>query len=104
MQACVAGAWLCEGSVAPLEELASDEASVGGVSWIAGEEPSGPVEAVVKVRSGHAGTPSRVEARGDRRARVVFQEPVRAVAPGQAAVFYRGDEVLGGGWIEETPR
>jgi tRNA-specific 2-thiouridylase len=35
-----------------------------------------------------------------RRVRVVFQEPQRAIAPGQAVVFYAGEEVLGGGWIE----
>ena len=37
---------------------------------------------------------------GEARARVTFYEPPRAVAPGQAAVFYDGDAVLGGGWIE----
>ena len=48
-----------------------------------------------EVRGARAG----VEPAPDGRARVVFDAPVRAVAPGQAAVFYDGDVVLGGGWI-----
>jgi tRNA-specific 2-thiouridylase len=68
------------------------------VNWIAGEPRA--VEAVVKIRYGHAGAAARVEPLEGNRARVVFAEPQRAVTPGQAAVFYDGDEVLGGGWIE----
>ena len=36
------------------------------------------------------------------RARIVFDEPQRAITPGQATIFYRGDEVVGGGWIVKT--
>ena len=50
----------------------------------------------------HAGTSASIEARAGGQAVVSFDEPVRAVAPGQAAVFYDGDVVLGGGWIAES--
>jgi tRNA-specific 2-thiouridylase len=53
---------------------------------------------MVRVRHRHEGAPARREPGADA-ALVRFDAPVRAVAPGQAAVFYRGDEVLGGGWI-----
>ena len=55
---------------------------------------------MVRVRSRHEGEWARVEAAPDGGARVEFEAPVRAVSPGQAAVFYDGDTVLGGGLIQ----
>ncbi len=69
------------------------------VSWVSGEAPAGPVRARVKVRHRHAGELATVTPRGRDAARVELDAPVRGVAPGQAAVFYDGDEVLGGGRI-----
>jgi tRNA-specific 2-thiouridylase len=74
-------------------------ADVRGVSWIAGEPPSRPVRANVRVRYRHGGATARIEPHGQGRAHIHFEQPVRAVAPGQAAVFYYGDEMLGGGWL-----
>jgi tRNA-specific 2-thiouridylase len=79
-------------------ELAARGARLEGVSWTCAP-PRGPVQAEVRVRYRHPGAAARVEAPGDGSASVWFDEPVSAVAPGQAAVFYRGDRVLGGGWI-----
>jgi tRNA-specific 2-thiouridylase len=71
------------------------------VNWVSIAAPAGPVAASVKIRNKHAAAPARLLPTGDQaRIEVVFEEPQRAVAPGQAAVFYCGDAVLGGGWIE----
>jgi tRNA-specific 2-thiouridylase len=80
-------------------ELLSRGAWVDGVNWIAGRAPRRPIHASVRIRSRHEGAAARVEPGDGARARVIFDAPVAAVAPGQAAVFDRGDEVLGGGWI-----
>ncbi len=85
-------------------ELHARGADLEAVSWLAGTPPQGPLRAEVQVRHRHRPVPASVEARGERRARVHFDEPVRAIAPGQAAVFYRADEVLGGGWIARSLR
>ncbi len=79
-------------------DLERTELTLREVNWIA-EAPSA-VDAWVKIRYNHAGAAARVEALDGGRARVEFADPQRAVTPGQAAVFYSGDEVLGGGWIE----
>jgi tRNA-specific 2-thiouridylase len=75
---------------------------VGGrVHWVAGTPPSElPCEVEVKIRSRHPGVPARVALGRDGRLEVEFSQPQTGVAPGQAAVFYRGSRVLGGCWIE----
>ena len=88
--------------VAPIDRLGALGARLTGVSWVAGEPPAESVRATVCVRYRHAGTNATIEAARDGTARVTFDEPVVAVAPGQAAVFYAGDSVLGGGWIAES--
>ncbi len=91
--------------VAGASALESGGAIIDGVSWISGKAPSGPARASVRVRYGHVGTDAVLETSdGQRpgRVHVRFDQPVRAVAPGQAAVFYDGDTVLGGGWIAEA--
>jgi tRNA-specific 2-thiouridylase len=81
------------------EELLSREFVAQGVNWIAFDEPRDAVRAEVRVRYRHLPAPATIEMIADHRARIVFDEPQRAITPGQATVFYRGDEVLGGGWI-----
>jgi len=73
------------------------------VNWIRPLAPGDTVEAQVKIRHNHPGAAARVEALANSQARVDFIEPQRAITPGQAAVFYDGDEVLGGGWISPAP-
>jgi tRNA-specific 2-thiouridylase len=58
--------------------------------------------ATVQVRYNHAGSPARVRLTGPSGFEVDFAEPVMAVTPGQAAVCYEGDRLLGGGWIESA--
>jgi tRNA-specific 2-thiouridylase len=72
---------------------------VEGVNWVSIEKPASPVRASVKIRHKHEAAPATVEALEGDRARVTFDSPQRAITPGQGAVFYEGDRVLGGGWI-----
>jgi tRNA-specific 2-thiouridylase len=72
-----------------------------GVNWISIAGVVEPMRAQVKIRNKHAAAPAKLHATGEAgRVEVVFDEPQRAVTPGQGAVFYDGDLVLGGGWIE----
>ena len=84
--------------VGPASGLERSEFTVLQPSWIQGT-PAPEDEVQVRIRHRHAGTPARVVVADRTRLTVRTEEPVRAVTPGQAAVFYRGDEVLGGGWI-----
>ncbi len=86
------------------EETLVREFSVTGLNWVAIERPGGRLEAKVKIRYNHAPAAATVYPVEDDTVNVVFDEPQKAVTPGQAAVFYRGDLVLGGGWIDsKTP-
>ena len=80
-------------------DLYRESCTVERVRWIPFERPAGPQPATVRIRSSHAGAAAVVTDRGDGTATVSFDEAQRAVTPGQAAVFYDGDLVLGGGWI-----
>ena len=85
--------------VGPAEALEKSELLAEKVHWISGEEPGTPLEVSARVRSRQADISARVEMIEGQRARVSFSAPLRAVAPGQAVVFYDGDLCLGGGWI-----
>ncbi len=83
-------------------DLVCEQFEIDRVNWhpVAGiGDPGALLEATVKIRYNHPGTPATVSPLGNDRARVRLHEPQRAVTPGQAAVLYDGDVVLGGGWI-----
>jgi tRNA-specific 2-thiouridylase len=74
----------------------------GGANWVSIDAPAGPIRATARIRSAHPGAAATVEPLPDRRFRVLFDTPQRAVAPGQAVVLYDGDLVLGGGFIVQA--
>jgi tRNA-uridine 2-sulfurtransferase len=81
-------------------ELLRSEFIATGVNWISIEGIREPVRAEVKIRNKHVAAPAWIDAVSEAGSvSVRFDEPQRAITPGQAAVFYRGDLVLGGGWI-----
>lgn len=85
--------------VGPKEATRSDRADIGQVAWLA-RAPTGPFRADVKIRYHHDAAPAWVTPAAGASVRVQFDVPQSAVTPGQAAVVYANDEVLGGGWIE----
>ena len=80
------------------EDLFRGECFVGGANWYLPQ--SGPLRADVQIRYRHHAEPSKVTPLEDGRVRVEFDEPQSAIAPGQSAVFYRDDCIVGGGWLE----
>jgi tRNA-uridine 2-sulfurtransferase len=80
-----------------LERTAFDASRV---NWIAGVQPSAPLRADAQIRYRHAASPALVTPIPGGRVHVAFDAPQPAITPGQAAVFYQGDEVVGGGWID----
>ncbi len=95
--------------VGDVEDLVCDEFEIDRTNWIARELPdedvdssrcsSAKADATVKIRYSHPGTPATVTSLENHRARIRLHEPQRAITPGQAAVIYDGDVVIGGGWI-----
>ena len=85
------------------DDLLRGDVEVGGVNWISIAPPSEPIRASVKIRNKHAAAPAWLTPGADpERVEIRFDDPQRAVTPGQGAVFYDGDLVLGGGWIEKS--
>jgi tRNA-uridine 2-sulfurtransferase len=85
--------------VGDADDLVCDEFEIDRTNWIARDVPSEDVDLTVKIRYSHPGTPATVTPLDNNRARIRLQEPQRAVTPGQAAVIYDRDVVIGGGWI-----
>ena len=88
--------------VGEADELDSIEFIAKGVNWVAFDVPTEPVLAEVKVRYRHEPARATIYPLPETRARIVFDEPQRAITPGQATIFYHGDEVVGGGWIVKS--
>ncbi len=80
------------------KDLLSSECKVVEINWI-GKEPTSPMDVHTRVRYRSKETASRIFPQGKSTAIVRFKNPQTAVTPGQGAVFYRADEILGGGWI-----
>lgn len=86
--------------VAPRPGVMKSECSLADIHWISGEAPAGDLRCEVRPRYRSNGAVATVDVSCGR---VVFDEPQFALTPGQAAVFYKGGEVLGGGWIDGVP-
>ena len=82
------------------QDVFTDRLTCTGLNFMAIPDLTQPRRASAKIRYAHAGAPCLLERIGEDRVRVTFDEPVRAVTPGQAVVFYDGEYVLGGGTIE----
>jgi len=87
-------------TVGAAEKLLKDTFTVDKVNWISIEKLEKELSASVKIRYKHDGAPAIIYPLEHNRVRVEFKQPERAITPGQAAVFYNGDIVIGGGWIE----
>lgn len=81
------------------EELATTRFRARDLNWITIPELTGEIRAAVKIRHRHEPAAAVIRAAGEGEVEIEFDVPQRAVTPGQSAVFYDGDEVVGGGWI-----
>jgi len=81
------------------EDVLNQRCTVERLNWFSRSPASGSFQAEVKIRSQHAKAPAQVTLMDEGRVEIFFHEPQEAITPGQAAVVYRGDAVLGGGWI-----
>jgi tRNA-specific 2-thiouridylase len=87
-------------TVGPREALQRDVLTASRVNWISGKTPAAGTRVTAQIRYRHREAPASIAPLDDACVRVAFDEPQTAVAPGQAVVFYDGDRVVGGGWID----
>ncbi|MCS7072879.1 MAG: tRNA 2-thiouridine(34) synthase MnmA [Bacteroidia bacterium] len=85
------------------EELLSNQLTIRNVNYIKYETPPDELTVITKIRYKDAGERSVLYPTDKNRATIIFETPVKSITPGQSAVFYEGDDVVGGGWIERTP-
>ena len=87
--------------VGPRASLERTTLTASGVNWIVRSAPARPLRVAAQIRHRHHGGAGDGRRRSDdARAEVAFDAPQIAITPGQAVVFYDGDVVLGGGWID----
>ena len=86
------------------DDLLSRKLIAHRMNWIAIDELREPIQVEAKIRHRHQPAPATVTRRPDGEILVTFDEPQRAITPGQAVVFYDGDLVMGGGWISAVER
>jgi tRNA-specific 2-thiouridylase len=87
-------------TVGPRQDLERGSLTASRVNWISGDRPAGPIRAQARIRYRHREAAATITALDVDRVSVEFDEPQAAITPGQAVVFYDGDVVLGGGWID----
>jgi tRNA-specific 2-thiouridylase len=85
--------------VGPDDQLLSTRLTANRLNWVSIAEPTEPIRVAIKIRHRHEPAPATLRIMDDDRIEAIFDEPQRAITPGQSAVFYQGDEVAGGGWI-----
>ncbi len=86
-------------TVGPDSDLFSDRMNVADINWVAIDNPGKEFKADVKIRYLHTPSPATIMPIKDNTAEIVFETTQRAITPGQSAVFYENDTVLGGGFI-----
>jgi tRNA-uridine 2-sulfurtransferase len=87
-------------TVGPRAALERHELTASGVNWVAGAPPQPGTRVAAQIRHKHRAAAATLDPIGADCARLTFDEPQSAIAPGQATVFYDGDVVVGGGWID----
>ena len=81
------------------DQLLSQALVADRLNWVSIPEPADSIRVAIKIRHRHEPAAATLRVTGPDRVEAVFDEPQRAITPGQSAVFYQGDEVAGGGWI-----
>jgi tRNA-specific 2-thiouridylase len=84
------------------ELLFSDSITATNISWVSDKLPEGEVVCTAKFRYRQEDHAVTVKMMDETTAQVIFDKPIRAITPGQAVVFYKDDECLGGGTIDEV--
>lgn len=87
--------------VGPANQTTSPGLYCSRTNWVAIEKPTTPIRAQAQIRYRHTPVDCEIIPHGNDKFHVKFDTPVRSITPGQAVVFYEGDSVLGGGWIDK---
>ena len=87
-------------TVGPREAIERRDLTASGVNWIAGLPPREPLRVEAQIRHRHPAASALLQPRDTTGAHLEFDDPQPAISPGQAVVFYDGDAVVGGGWID----